>query len=97
MNLTEVIKRPVITEKVSSPANVGRYCFEVSLAANKAEIKKAVELTFRVKVKKIQTVIIKGKHHRLLKTRKEVRSADWKKATVQLTEGQKIDIFETGE
>lgn len=98
MKLGDVIKRPIITEKSARlPAGEGRYSFEVNIQTDKSQIKKAVENLFKVTVVGIQTVIVKGKNRKMLKTRKEIKLPNWKKATVQLKPGEKIEIFETGE
>lgn len=82
MELKNVIKKPIITEKTTAAAGLNRYAFEVSLLANKSEIKKAIEKFFGVHVKKLWTTRIPGRR---------------KKAFVQLNEGEKIDLFKTGE
>lgn len=85
MDLTYVLKRPLVTEKSTLSLSEGKYTFEVDRQATKKEIAKAVEDTFGVHVKGVQTIRIK------------TLQSDWKKAIVQLAEGEKIDIFETGE
>jgi len=97
MNVKDIIKRPIITEKSGSQSGEGIYSFKVSLKADKSQIKTAIEKIFRVTVVKIRTIIVKGKTRRMLKTRKAIRQENWKKAIVQLKAGQKIDLFKTGE
>ncbi len=94
MNLNYVLKRPIITEKTTILNSQGKYVFEVERQATKKEIKEAIEKIFKVKVEKVQTVCVKGKERRMLKTRKRVSKPDWKKAVVKLKEGDKIDLFE---
>lgn len=73
-------------------AETGVYVFEVDKKANKSEIKKAVEKSFRVKVKSVRTVICRGRAKR---TRLGVgRVQYWKKALVRLNSGEKISLFE---
>lgn len=96
MKISNVLKRPLITEKASFLNTQGRYVFAVDRQATKKEIKNAVEKIFKVKVIGVQTIGVKGKKRRSLKTRKQTARADWKKAVVGLKEGDKIDIFETG-
>lgn len=96
MKLSDVLKRPLITEKASILNAQGRYAFEVARQATKKEIKDAVEKIFKVKVTSIQTMGVKGKKRRSLRTRKQTSQAPWKKAIVALKEGDKIDLFETG-
>jgi large subunit ribosomal protein L23 len=62
----------------------------VDTAANKIEIKKAVEDIYKVKVGSVNTLMARGKLKRVRYT--TGKSADWKKAVVTLKEGSKIDI-----
>ena len=96
MDLNHVLKRPLITEKASVLNAQGRYVFAVDRQATKKEIKDAVEKMFKVKVIGVQTMGVKGKKRRSLRTKKQTAQANWKKAIVGLKEGDKIDIFETG-
>lgn len=94
MDLKNVIIRPIITEK--STDEVGRqnkYSFQVAMEASKNQIKKAIEKFFKVNVLRINVAVIPGKTRYGLRTRKETKKADWKKAIVRIKEGQKIDIF----
>jgi large subunit ribosomal protein L23 len=90
----EVIKRPIISEKSTALAELGnRYAFEVAAAANKQEIRDAVQQLFNVKVSEVRTMVMHGKVKRV--GRFETKRANWKKAIVTLGEGQKIDFFQT--
>ena len=90
---SDVLVAPLITEKgtlVNETSN--QVVFRVRRNANKDEIRKAVESFFKVKVAKVHTVNLLGKHRR---TAKGVgKRSDWKKAYVTLAEGQSIDFFE---
>ena len=86
----EVIRSPLITEKTTNGSEHGQVTFRVSSDATKPEIKQAVEGLFKVKVKAINTVTVKGKK-KIFRGRPGVRS-DWKKAIVSLAEGHKIDV-----
>jgi large subunit ribosomal protein L23 len=97
MNIKDIIKRPIITEKSGSQPGEGIYSFEVSLKADKTQVKTAIEKIFKVTVIKVRTIVVKGKTRRVPKTRKAIQQENWKKAIVQLKAGQKIDLFETGE
>ena len=92
LDATQVIKRPLITEKTSWESEArNRYSFEVVASADKAEIKEAVETVFGVKVEKVSTQIRKGKYFR---TRfGPAKTSSWKKATVQLKAGETIELF----
>ncbi len=86
----DVIRKPIITEKATMASENGAVVFEVSIDANKPQIKEAVETLFGVKVKAVNTTITKGKVKRFrgqLGKRKDV-----KKAYVTLEEGNHIDV-----
>jgi len=96
MKLADVLMRPVITEKVNSQIEKsGRYSFVVGKAANKLEIKKAVEDFYGVKVTEVRTSVVPAKR----KTRftkagvLEGRKSSYKKAVVTLAAGDSIDLF----
>ncbi len=86
----EVIRAPLITEKTTNGSEHSQVTFRVSMDATKTEIKQAVEGLFKVKVKAINTVTVKGKT-KVFRGRPGVRS-DWKKAIVSLVDGHKIDV-----
>jgi large subunit ribosomal protein L23 len=90
----KIIIRPVITEKSTQLKDAHRViCFEVSRAANKIEIKKAIELLFKTKVASVRTEKKTGKVRRV--GRNLGKTKDWKKAYVKLQEGEKmIEYFE---
>ena len=92
MEARDIIIRPVVTEKSSGLMENNKYVFKVALSANKIEIKKAVEEIFKVKVVDVNTVRVKGKEKRM--GRSVGRTSDYKKAIVQLAEGDSIEIFE---
>lgn len=96
MNVASIITRPVITEKSIDDASNGKFTFIVDRFAAKTQIRKAIEDQFKVKVVNITTSLIKGKRKRTGIRRIEERIEPIKKAIVELTKGQKIDIFEIG-
>lgn len=96
MDLNNVIIRPIITEKSMLDVSKGRFTFEVNKAANKNTVKRAVEQEFKVNVVSVTTSIVKGKTGRFGVRRIEKVKSPWKKATVELKNGQKIDLFDTG-
>ena len=97
MKTKDVLKRPLVTEKANQEAVWGRYLFAVDREATKPEIARAVEKSFGVKVKKVRTTMMRGKTKRSGRYRRQVKQPDWKKATVELVEGEKIDLLESGE
>jgi large subunit ribosomal protein L23 len=89
-----VIVRPVITERSMATTEDKKYTFEVLPDSNKAEIKKAVEQIFGVKVASVNTLNVHPKGKRLGAGRPGKTKA-WKKAIVQLTEDSRaIEFFE---
>ena len=92
MNLYDIIRRPVVTEKNTMLGEQGKYAFEVATRANKVEIKKAVELAFKVNVVAVNVIHMPGKVRRVGKSHGV--TSPWKKAIVTLKPGQKIEIFE---
>lgn len=87
-----VIQKPVITEKATDDT-VGRnaYHFRVPIAANKVEIRQAVEKLFDVKVLSVNTARVGGKARRRGWT--AGTTPTWKRAMVKLREGQTIEIL----
>ena len=95
MKLTDVIRRPLITEKTSLLREDGRtLVFQVAPGANKIEIRRAVEQLLGSKVASIRTSIAHGKIKR--QGRYAGQRPDWKKAYVKLREGQKLPEFMEG-
>ncbi|HHY98476.1 MAG TPA: 50S ribosomal protein L23 [Firmicutes bacterium] len=92
MEPRDVIIRPLVTEKSTGQLEDRKYSFVVDKRAHKLEIKKAVEEIFKVKVKDVNTVAVKGKKKRM--GRFVGTTPDWKKAVVTLEEGQSIPLFE---
>ncbi len=86
--------KPLRTEKTMKEAASGRYTFAVDLAANKTDIKRKLEKLFGVNIVKVQTNIVPGKTYRTGRKYLTARRSDWKKATVTVKSGQKIDLFE---
>ncbi len=86
----DIILSPVITEKSTYAAEDNKVVFNVANDATKPEIKAAVEALFGVKVKKVNTLVRKGKVKRFRGT--VGRQKDVKKAIVTLEEGQTIDL-----
>jgi large subunit ribosomal protein L23 len=89
----QIIRRPIITEKATlMKENENKYVFEVEKESNKIEIKKAIEELFGVSVTNVNTYTTHGK----VRTRGRFRGRrpDWKRAVVQLKEGDTIEFFE---
>lgn len=86
----DIIRQPVITEKSTAASQFNKVVFKVAGDASKPEIKAAVEQLFKVKVEKVNTILVKGKNKRF-RGRPGTRS-DVKKAIVTLAAGQTIDL-----
>lgn len=94
MNYTEIIKKPLLTEKSSQLTDTSNtYCFEVLRAANKNQIKNAVEKLFDVKVLNVNTLMNPTNTKRF--GRFLSKSQGSKKAYVQIEQGQKIELFKS--
>ena len=95
MRLTDVLRRPLITEKTTILREDGRtMVFQVAADANKVEIKRAVEKLLGSKVESVRTALAHGKVKR--QGRFSGRRPDWKKAYVRLREGEKLPEFLEG-
>lgn len=95
IKLTDIIRRPLITEKTSIIREDGKtIVFEVAHGANKVQIRRAVEQLLGAKVAGIRTSISHGKIKR--QGRYAGQRPDWKKAYVTLREGQKMPEFLEG-
>ena len=95
MKLTDVIRRPLITEKTTMAREGARtVVFEVASGATKVDIKRAVEKLLGSKVEGVRTAISHGKFKR--QGRFIGQRSDWKKAYVKLREGEKVPEFLEG-
>lgn len=93
MNLHEIVRRPLVTEKSNIAREEGNLVtFAVDPRANKHEIKRAVQELFDVKVLDVRTMRMPRKSRRVGKF--VGRKPEWKKAIVRLAEGQTIEFFE---
>ena len=86
----DIIVSPVVTEKSTLASEYNQVVFQVPLEASKPEISEAVEALFKVKVKAVNTLRVKGKK-KLFRGRPYTRSTV-KKAIVTLEEGHSIDV-----
>ncbi len=93
MEPSQVIVRPVVSEKTYALAEAGKYTFRVHDNAHKTQIRQAIEQLFDVNVVDVRTASVKSKPKRRGYTSGRTRT--WKKAIVQVQEGQAIPIFGT--
>jgi large subunit ribosomal protein L23 len=92
MQITHVLKKPLVTEKTTTDMGErNRYGFVVDRRATKTDIKRAVEATYSVKVEAVSTMLSKGGSRRLRYG--WVNEGVTKKAIVRLREGDTIDLF----
>lgn len=93
MELHEIIKKAVITEKSTNARTASnQYCFKVDRRANRIEIGRAVEKLFKVKVLEVRVMNVPGKKKRTGRIIGERPS--WKKAVVTLAPGNTIETME---
>lgn len=95
MEITQVIKGPLITEKLDQLREKQRqYSFVVDLKATKLDVRRAVSTLFKVSVEEVRTTVMRGKIKRVGQT--QGKRSNFKKAYVRLKEGDKIELFEGG-
>jgi len=92
VQLFDVLRRPLVTEKNTGLQEQGKYSFEVAKEANKLAVKQAVEKAFKVTVLSVNVSTVRGRERRV--GRRVVAGSPWKKAVVTLKPGDKIQIFE---
>jgi large subunit ribosomal protein L23 len=95
MNIYQVLKRPILTEKTDSQRDEKQYVFEVDRRATKLQIKEAVEKIFDVEVVAVNTMIMKPKLRQMGRKTITTRPA-WKRAVVTLASGERIQEFFEG-
>jgi large subunit ribosomal protein L23 len=92
MDYSDILIRPLVTEKSTIQGESGKYVFEVSKSATKKQILSAVEWAFEVRVLSVNVINIRGKTKQY--GGRPTRRPDWKKAIVKLAEGDSIQLFE---
>ena len=91
MEPSQVIIRPVVSEKSYVLAAAGKYTFRIHPDAHKTQVRQAIEALFDVHVLEVRTLSVKSKPKRRGTSRGRTRS--WKKAIVQVRAGETIPIF----
>ncbi len=96
MEITEVLRRGIVTEKSVRLQESNKYTFEVALRANKIDVRRAVETLFKVEVRAVNIMRMPGKS-KMMQRRgsapRPIEPREWKKAIVTLKEGQTIDAL----
>jgi large subunit ribosomal protein L23 len=93
MKLGNVILKPIVTEKSYEAANANVYTFKVNMKATKHSIEKEIKRMYGVDTVSVNTGVTAGKRRRIIGTRMTVKTPKWKKASVKIKEGQKIELF----
>jgi large subunit ribosomal protein L23 len=93
---SEVVIKPVISEKSLDETQRGKYTFRVHADANKLQVKAAIEELFKVEVVQVNVSTSKAKEKSRNRRRGRIKgwTSEWKKAVVTLAAGQKIEFFE---
>lgn len=95
-HITDVLKKPVLTEKsLLLQQNENKYTFDVDVTANKIEVKQAVEKMFDVKVESVNIMNVKPKTKRMGRYVGKTKAV--RKAYVKIAKGQDIDLFGSDE
>jgi large subunit ribosomal protein L23 len=93
MHSSEVLRRPVLTEKTDAlESQLNQYVFEVHPRAGKREIQEAAESIFGVRIVNVRTMLVPGKRRRW--GRHMSRTPVWKKAVLTVAAGSEIKVFE---
>lgn len=92
MSPDQIIIAPILTEKTNGQREAGVYTFQVDPRANKIQIREAVSRLFNVHAKECRIINVSGKPKRTRAAKG--RTSSWKKAVVQLAEGETIAVFE---
>ena len=95
MNIYQILKRPILTEKTDYQRDDRQYVFEVDRRANKIQVKEAIETLFDVQVVSVNTMIMKPKRRQMGRKSILTESA-WKRAVVTLAPGERIQEFFEG-
>jgi large subunit ribosomal protein L23 len=96
MEITEILREGIVTEKTIALQKQNKYTFKVALEANKIDVRRAVETLFNVKVVSVNTIRMPGKAKMIRRkgvAPRPVAAREWKKAIVTLREGQSIDAL----
>ena len=93
MELRDIVKRVILSEKGAKLSALNQYFLEVASTATKPEIKKAVETVFGVHVLKVRTANMKGGLRMIRGTRRQTKESTWKRAIVTVKAGERIETL----
>ncbi len=93
--MRNILKQPLVTEKITPLNEKGKYGFVVEKSANKVQIKQAVEKTYNVSVLEVKTMIVGGKTKTRYSSNQVIsgKTSSYKKAIVTLAKGEIIDFY----
>jgi large subunit ribosomal protein L23 len=92
VGLSEILRRPLVTERTTQLREQNKFVFEVNPSATKGQIREAIETAFKVDVLDVNTMNVPGKLRR--RGRHSGYQSSWKKAIVKLKAGQEIKYAE---
>ncbi len=92
MRVSNIVEKPIMTEKTMALEAEGRYAFRVNLRSSKGSVAKEVNRLYGVDVENVRTMIMPGKKRRIVGTSRFVKTKKWKKAIVKVKPGQKIEL-----
>lgn len=92
VNAYKILKRPLITEKVTELTQLNKYVFEVPVKTSKSEVAKAIQNVYGVKPIKVNVINVSGKKVR--RGRRFGKTRDWRKAVITLAAGDSIEVYE---
>jgi large subunit ribosomal protein L23 len=93
--MKNILKQPLVTEKITALNEKGKYGFVVAKDANKVQIKQAVESLYGVNVEEVKTMIVAGKTKSRYTANQVItgKTSAYKKAIVTLAKGEVIDFY----
>lgn len=95
--MSQILIKPIVTERSMQDAALGRFTFQVGLKANKHDIAASVGKAFNVHPTAVRTQIVKGVRKRSARSRTYFQTPASKKAVVSLKLGEKIELFDVTE
>ncbi len=93
MNVSNIVIKPIVTEKTMALELEGKYVFKVNMRAPKGAIAKEINRLYGVDAVEVRTMVTPGKKRRVIGTRNFTKTRKWKKAIVKVKEGQKIELI----
>jgi len=92
MRVSNVVEKPIVTEKTMALEIDSKYVFRVNLRSSKGAIANEINRLYGVDVDSVSTMIMPGKKRRIMGTKRFTKTKKWKKAVVKVKAGQKIEL-----